>query len=71
MCAAFRQFVTPKSLFASKTFWVDALTTGVAVLTLIAGQEWIAEYPKVTAGIVGTIAVLKIVLRYVTVSPIE
>ena len=71
MCAAFRQFVTPKSLFASKTFWVNALTTGVAVLTLIAGQEWIAEYPKVTAGIVATIGVLNVALRYVTTAPIE
>lgn len=71
MCAAFRQIVTTKSILASRTFWVNAATTAVAVLTVVAGQQWVAEYPKITAAIVGAIGVLNIVLRYITVSPIE
>lgn len=60
-----------KPLLASKTFWVNLITTIVAVLTLIAGQEWIAEYPKVTAAIGVALGLLNIVLRIVTVDAVK
>jgi len=60
-----------KSIFASRTFWVNFITTAVAMLTLVAGQEWIAEYPKVTAAIGVALGLLNIALRWVTVDAVK
>lgn len=59
-----------KSLLTSKTFWINALTTGVAVLTAVGGQAWVAEHPAATAMIGAGLALLNIGLRYVTTQPI-
>ena len=64
-------FAETKSLFASKTFWVNLITTLIAVLALIGGQEWIADYPKVTAAIGVALGALNIVLRYITVDAVK
>jgi len=64
-------FVETKSLFASKTFWVNFLTTAIAMLALLGGQEWIADYPKATAAIGVAIGTLNIVLRYITVDAVK
>lgn len=63
--------VRSKSLFASKTFWVNAITTGIAVLTAVNGQEWVADHPQLTAGLVAAIGAANIMLRVVTTLPIE
>lgn len=64
-------FAITKSIFASRTFWVNLITTVIAVLALVGGQEWIAEYPKVTAGIAVVVGALNIVLRYLTVDAVK
>jgi hypothetical protein len=64
-------FAETKSLFASKTFWVNLITTIIAVLALVGGQEWIADYPKATAAIGAALGLLNIVLRVITVDAVK
>jgi hypothetical protein len=64
-------YALEKSIFASRTFWLNFITTAVAMLTLLAGQEWIAEYPKVTAAIGVALGLLNIALRWVTVDTVK
>jgi hypothetical protein len=64
-------FAETKSLFASKTFWVNFLTTAIAMLALLGGQEWIADYPKATAAIGAALGLLNIVLRIITVDAVK
>lgn len=64
-------YALEKSIFASKTFWVNLVTTAVAMLTLLSGQEWIADYPKVTAAIGVALGLLNIALRWVTVDTVK
>lgn len=64
-------FAETKSLFASKTFWVNFLTTAIAMLALLGGQEWIADYPKATAAIGAALGLLNIVLRVITVDAVK
>lgn len=64
-------YALEKSIFASKTFWVNLVTTAVAMLTLLSGQEWISDYPKVTAAIGVALGLLNIALRWVTVDTVK
>ncbi len=63
--------VRSKSLFASKTFWVNAITTLIAVITAASGQDWVRENPGLASGLVAALGVANVALRYVTVLPIE
>lgn len=59
-----------KSLIASKTFWVNAITAIVGVATYFQGSEIIANHPEAVA-IVGTVVgVLNVILRVITKEPI-
>lgn len=65
------QLNLPKSLVQSKTFWVNLLTAIVAMATALGGQDWIAENPKLAAGLASLIAMLNIALRLMTIAPIN
>lgn len=60
-----------KGLFRSKTFWFNALTATVSVLTYLQNSEFLASNPEVVA-ILGTIVgVGNVILRLVTKEPIK
>lgn len=63
------QIVT--KLFKSKTLIVNWVTLIVGVLGVVAGSEVIKDYPEITASIVSAVAALNVVLRWVTVAPLE
>ena len=56
-----------KSLFLSKTFWVNA----AAALTWLAAQSWVAENPKLAAAAGVALAVVNIGLRIITDKPVN
>lgn len=60
-----------KSLISSKTFWVNLLTTLIALVTAVSNQDWVAEHPQLTPVLVALVSVLNIGLRYVTTKPIS
>jgi FtsH-binding integral membrane protein len=65
------QLVETKSLFASKTFWLNAVGLVVLVATALTNHPWVQSNPN-TAYIVGAVlTVANIALRYVTSKPIE
>lgn len=57
-------------LLKSKTIIVNSLTVVVGVLGYLQGHEVIAAYPGVVAGLVATIGVLNVALRFVTTIPV-
>lgn len=60
-----------KSLFASKTFWVNALATLAAGLTGVAGAGWVQESPQAAAFVTMGVSIVNIVLRYVTTQRVK
>jgi hypothetical protein len=60
-----------KSVFASRMFWVNAITVAVATAGFVAGHDVIAQYPQVVAGIAVAQGALNIVLRLLTTQPIK
>jgi hypothetical protein len=60
-----------KSLFASKTFWANALVLVAGVVGYVAGQEFIQDNASVMAVLVAVQGALNIVLRFVTTTPIK
>ena len=56
----------PKSWIKSKTIVLNGLTLAASLLTVVAGSELVADYPKATAGIVAALAAVNIALRFVT-----
>ena len=60
-----------KSLFASRTAWVGAITLGIGLANLLAGSELIAQWPTVTAGAISAAGALGIILRLLTTKPIK
>ena len=60
-----------KSIFASKTAWVGAITLAVGIANLFAGSELIAQYPQVVSAAVSISGALAIVLRFLTTKPIQ
>lgn len=55
-----------KPVTSSKTVWINAVTFAIAVLALLAGQEWIQANPKWVAVIAMATSALNIVLRFLT-----
>lgn len=60
-----------KSPLASKTVWVNGLTAAIALLTALAGQEFIAANPRLFAWTLFGVGILNVVLRFVTTEPIN
>ncbi len=60
-----------KSLFKSKTFWVNLIVTIVAILTSLTNFSLIQENPESVALIVTFIGFGNIVLRCITKEPIK
>jgi hypothetical protein len=59
-----------KSWWQSKTIWINAITAATATLTVLGGQQIVAENPKAAAAIVAVLGGLNIALRIITVLPI-
>lgn len=59
----------PKSLFASRTFWLNALTFAAALLTALSGMTE-AIPPAFMPHIVAALAAVNIALRMVTTQPV-
>jgi len=60
-----------KSLFASKTVWVNALVLATGIVGLVAGSDLIAENPALVAGFVAAQSALNVILRLFTSQPIK
>lgn len=60
-----------KSLFRSKTFWVNALTLVAGVTGYVAGHEVLQDYTSVLPLLVAVQGGVNIVLRLLTTQPIK
>jgi hypothetical protein len=60
-----------KSPMSSRVIWVNSLTTLIAVITVVSGQPWVANYPQAATIAVGCLSVLNIALRFLTTEPIS
>jgi hypothetical protein len=59
-----------KAWWQSKTIWVNAITAATATLTVLGGQQIVADHPGMAGAIVAVIGTLNIALRIITVLPI-
>lgn len=55
----------------SRLIWVGVLTTLASTLGFLQGQEYIAQYPQIVAGLGAAVGILTVVLRLMTTKPIE
>lgn len=60
-----------KSMWASKTFWVNMLVLCAGVIGYVAGHDVIAEYPSIMAAMVAAQGAVNVALRFVTWQPIK
>lgn len=60
-----------KSIFASKTLWMNLIAGVVSVITMITGSDIVAANPEVGAYGVTAIAVLNIIMRFFTKVPVK
>ena len=60
----------PKSWIQSKTIILNGLTLAASLLTVVAGSELVADYPRAAAGIVAALAAVNVALRLVTYLPV-
>lgn len=58
--------VEPKSIFLSRTFWVNTLTLAATVLGSLTGLL----PPEAAPWITGTLSVVNVVLRFLTDKPV-
>jgi hypothetical protein len=58
-----------KSLFRSKTFWLNVAALTVAALTGLLDAQLIQDNPQIVSVIMGAIAVLNVLLRTITTKP--
>lgn len=63
--------VEMKSIWKSKTWWVNALTLTVSVATVVAGSDIVAAYPRAVAVIGSVVAAANMALRLITKVPVE
>lgn len=61
--------MVPKVWWASKTIWINIISSIIAVVMAIAGQDWIKENPQLASLAVLILAVLNAILRWVTDAP--
>ena len=61
----------PKSWTKSKTIILNGLTLAASLLTVVAGSELIADYPRAAAAIVAALAAINVALRFVTFTGIQ
>lgn len=59
-----------KTWFTSKTLIVNALTLAASLLTVAAGSDLVAQYPRAAATLAALISGVNIALRFVTIMPI-
>lgn len=65
------QNVEKKSVWASKTFWVNMLVLSAGVVGYVAGHDIIAEYPAIVSAMVAVQGAVNVALRFVTWQPIK
>lgn len=61
--------MTPKAFYLSKTFWVNLITTVIALLTILPEQPVIP--PEWQPYILLAVGILNVVLRFLTNQPIS
>jgi hypothetical protein len=62
----------PKSIFASKTFWFNALVFVSAVLVAVTGNsDFAAKYPQFTEVSFIVLSAVNVALRFVTSEPVK
>jgi len=59
-----------KAWFTSKTVILNTLTLAASILTVAAGSDLVAQYPKAAALIAAGLSAVNIALRFVTIMPI-
>lgn len=59
-----------KAVWQSKTMWVNAITTIVALLSTLMGQEFVSAHPSMVSALVMVIGILNVILRWVTDKPV-
>lgn len=64
-------FAETKSIFESKTFWVNFLTTAAGVITYLAGEAWIKEIPGGEATLLVVLGLVNVALRFITVDTVK
>lgn len=60
-----------KSVFASKTMWVNVITVLAGVLGYVAGHEVIADNASVVAALIAIQGGVNVVLRFLTWQPVS
>ena len=60
-----------KRFYESKTVATGYLVLFISVLSFVYNEAWVQEYPKVVPFVGTVIGVLILVLRYLTVKPME
>jgi hypothetical protein len=60
-----------KSALKSKTVWVSLLTLAAGIITLISGNDLIAEYPQVVSVLAMVSGGIGVVLRVLTNTAIK
>jgi len=60
-----------KKIYASKTFWVNAVTILAGIVGYVAGSEIIADNTALVAGLIAVQGVVNVVLRFLTWAPVE
>jgi len=62
--------MNPKSVFLSKTMWVQIVTILIAAIVGIQNVELIQNNPQIVAAFVAVLGVLNAILRWLTVEPV-
>ena len=60
-----------KSRLKSKSIWLGVLTALISLLGLIAGQEWIQQYPEIVSYIGLAVGILTVIVRHYTEEPLK
>jgi hypothetical protein len=60
-----------KRLFRSKTFWVNLIAGVGSVVAMVTNSELLAEKPEIAAYGATTLAVVNLILRFMTKEPVK